>query len=177
MTGGMKMNIGLIGCGAMGHGIARNLLKADYKVFVHDDMSKVRGSLEAEGAEFVDIKTLSEQVEHLFLSLPSTEILQNAMLGEDGVIENLAEGGMVFDMGTTDVAVTQHIHKEAEAAGIHYLDCPVSGGPAGAAAGTLTIVTGGDKNIFERAKYLLKAVGEKIVYVGPSGTGQVVKLC
>jgi 3-hydroxyisobutyrate dehydrogenase-like beta-hydroxyacid dehydrogenase len=173
----MKMNIGLIGCGAMGHGIARNLLKADYKVFVHDDMSKVRGSLEAEGAEFVDIKTLSEQVEHLFLSLPSTEILQNAMLGEDGVIENLAEGGMVFDMGTTDVAVTQHIHKEAEAAGIHYLDCPVSGGPAGAAAGTLTIVTGGDKNIFERAKYLLKAVGEKIVYVGPSGTGQVVKLC
>ena len=62
------MNIGLIGCGAMGQGIARNLLKAGHNVLIHDDMSKSRELLEGEGAEFVEIKTISANVDHLFLS-------------------------------------------------------------------------------------------------------------
>lgn len=171
------MNIGLIGCGAMGQGIARNLLKAGHDVFVHDDMSKSRKLLEGEGAEFVDIKTITTNVDHLFLSLPSTRILEDTLLGDEGVLLNLSKGSMIFDLGTTDVETTRTIHDRAEDAGVYYLDCPVSGGPAGAEAGTLTILVGGDEEIFPEARSILENVGEKIVHVGASGTGQAVKLC
>src|SRR5699024_7343045 len=142
------MNIGLIGCGAMGQGIARNLLKAGHKVFIHDDMSKSRELLESEGAEFVEIKTVATSVRHLFLSLPSTQILEDALLGEGGALQHMQKNSMIFDLGTTDVETTRMIHEKAEAAGVYYLDCPVSGGPAGADAGTLTILAGGSKDIF-----------------------------
>lgn len=171
------MNIGLIGCGAMGQGIARNLLKAGHNVLIHDDMSKSRELLEGEGAEFVEIKTISANVDHLFLSLPSTQILENALLGSEGVLQNLPKGTMIFDLGTTDVETTRMIHKKAEDAGVYYLDCPVSGGPAGAEIGTLTILVGGNEEIFLDARSILEIVGEKIIYVGESGSGQAVKLC
>lgn len=171
------MNIGLIGCGAMGQGIARNLLKAGHKVFIHDDMSKSRELLESEGAEFVEIKTVATNVAHLFLSLPSTQILEDALLGAGGALQHLPKDSIVFDLGTTDVETTRMIHEKAEAEGVYYLDCPVSGGPAGADAGTLTILVGGDGNVFPKAKTILEDVGEKIVHVGASGTGQAVKLC
>lgn len=171
------MNIGLIGCGAMGQGIARNLLKAGHKVFIHDDMSKSRELLESEGAEFTEIKTVAENVSHLFLSLPSTQILEDTILGDEGVLPNLPKGSTIFDLGTTDVEATRMIHEKAEDAGVHYLDCPVSGGPAGAESGTLTILVGGSADIFPEARIILENVGEKIVHVGGSGTGQAVKLC
>ena len=171
------MNIGLIGCGAMGQGIARNLLKAGHNVLIHDAMSKSRELLEGEGAEFVEIKTISANVDHLFLSLPSTQILENALLGSEGVLQNLPKDAMIFDLGTTDVETTRMIHEKAEGAGVYYLDCPVSGGPAGAESGTLTILVGGDEEIFPDARSILENVGEKIVHVGDSGTGQAVKLC
>ncbi|HIV82174.1 MAG TPA: NAD(P)-dependent oxidoreductase [Candidatus Salinicoccus merdavium] len=170
------MNIGLIGCGAMGQGIARNLLKAGHNVLIHDDMSKSRELLEGEGAEFVEIKTISANVDHLFLSLPSTQILENALLGDD-VLSSLPKGAMIFDLGTTDVETTRMIHEKAEETGVYYLDCPVSGGPAGAESGTLTILVGGSDDIFPEARAILENVGEKIVHVGGSGTGQAVKLC
>ena len=170
------MNIGLIGCGAMGQGIARNLLKAGHNVLIHDDMSKSRELLEGEGAEFVEIKTISANVDHLFLSLPSTQILENALLGDD-VLSSLPKGAMIFDLGTTDVETTRMIHEKAEETGVYYLDCPVSGGPAGAESGTLTILVGGSDAIFPEARAILENVGEQIVYVGGSGTGQAVKLC
>lgn len=170
------MNIGLIGCGAMGQGIARNLLKAGHNVLIHDDMSKSRELLEGEGAEFVEIKTISANVDHLFLSLPSTQILENALLGDD-VLSSLPKGAMIFDLGTTDVETTRMIHEKAEETGVYYLDCPVSGGPAGAESGTLTILVGGSDAIFPEARAILENVGEQIVHVGGSGTGQAVKLC
>lgn len=170
------MNIGLIGCGAMGQGIARNLLKAGHNVLIHDDMSKSRELLEGEGAEFVEIKTISANVDHLFLSLPSTQILENALLGDD-VLSSLPKGAMIFDLGTTDVETTRMIHEKAEETGVYYLDCPVSGGPAGAESGTLTILVGGSDDIFPEARAILENVGEQIVHVGGSGTGQAVKLC
>jgi len=170
------MNIGLIGCGAMGQGIARNLLKAGHNVLIHDDMSKSRELLEGEGAKFVEIKTISANVDHLFLSLPSTQILENALLGDD-VLSSLPKGAMIFDLGTTDVETTRMIHEKAEETGVYYLDCPVSGGPAGAESGTLTILVGGSDAIFPEARAILENVGEQIVHVGGSGTGQAVKLC
>lgn len=171
------MKIGLIGCGAMGQGMARNILKAGHDILVHDDMSDARSALENEGAVFTDLKTLANSVQHVLISLPSTEIMKDILLGEDGILNDLTEGSLVFDLGTTDVEVTRMFHEEAEEKGIHYLDCPVSGGPAGAAAGTLTILAGGEHEAFIEAKPLLEILGENIVHVGGPGTGQVVKLC
>ena len=171
------MNIGMIGCGAMGQGMVRNLLHAGHDVYIHDDMSKSRELLKSEGAEFVDIRTLTENVEHVLLSLPTTHILKDMLLGEFTLLGNLPKGSMIFDLGTTDVHTTKMIHKEAQTAGIHYFDCPVSGGPAGADDGTLTILVGGNEDQFPLAKSILQNIGEKIIYVGTAGTGQVVKLC
>src|SRR5699024_1085435 len=140
-------------------------------------MSKSRELLESECAEVVEINTVATNVALLFLSLPSTQILEDALLGAGGVLQNLPKHSMVFDLGTTDVETTRMIHEKAKAEGVYYLDCPVSGGPAGADAGTLTILVGGDGDVFPEAREILEDVGEKIVHVGASGTGQAVKLC
>ena len=171
------MNIGLVGCGAMGSGMAQNILKSGHSVYVHDDMSKWRKQLEKQGVKFVDLNTLVQEARYILLSLPSPQILEDLMLGDDGMIAHLPAESFIFDLGTTDVQTTQMIHTRAAEKGIHYLDCPVSGGPAGAAAGTLTIVAGGDTSGFQRAKFVLDIVGQKITYVGEAGTAQAIKLC
>lgn len=171
------MDIGLIGCGAMGKGIASNLLKAGHNVYIHDNMSKWKDSLVEKGAKFVDIKTITSKVQYLLLSLPSNQILLDILLGDGAVLNNLSKDSMVFDFSTTDVQTTQMIHSKAKEIGVNYLDCPVSGGPNGSDAGTLTILVGGDKSLFERAELIFKIVGDKVIYVGDSGAGQTVKLC
>lgn len=172
------MNVGIIGCGAMGKGMARNLLKAGYSVYVCDEQSIYRQELELAGAVFMqNAKLFAEKVDHLLLSLPSPTILQEVLFGDSGVLNQVRSGSAIFDMGTTDVKTTRRIHALSAAKGIRYLDCPVSGGPAGADAGTLTIMVGGNEVDFLTEKPILHVIGENVIYVGSSGAGQTVKLC
>ncbi|WP_059104336.1 NAD(P)-dependent oxidoreductase [Shouchella shacheensis] len=171
-------HIGMIGCGVMGKELARNLLQAGYSVYVCDEQSLYREELEREGVTFLpNVATLAEKVERLLLSLPSPKILQDVLLGENGVLAHIKQGSAIFDMGTTDVQTTRLVHKQASAKGVRYLDCPVSGGPAGASTGTLTIMVGGNEADFIVEKPTLQVIGEKLIYVGPAGSGQTVKLC
>ncbi len=168
----------MIGCGVMGKELARNLLQAGYSVYVCDEQSLYREELEREGVTFLpNVATLAEKVERLLLSLPSPKILQDVLLGENGVLAHIKQGSAIFDMGTTDVQTTRLVHKQASAKGVRYLDCPVSGGPAGASTGTLTIMVGGNEADFIVEKPTLQVIGEKLIYVGPAGSGQTVKLC
>ncbi|MFS0788771.1 NAD(P)-dependent oxidoreductase [Shouchella sp. 1P09AA] len=170
--------IGLIGCGVMGAGIARNLLSNSYRVFIRDPECRNQKALEALGAQFVpDFGECTENMEAIFLSLPTPSILGNVLSGENGLFASLNPGTLVFDVGTTDTETTKRLQKEAQTYGVHFLDCPVSGGPAGADAGTLTIMVGGEKEAYLAALPYLEVVGSTIRYIGSSGAGQTVKLC
>ncbi|WP_413375762.1 NAD(P)-dependent oxidoreductase [Alkalihalobacillus sp. 1P02AB] len=170
--------IGVIGCGAMGAGMVRNLLAADYTVYVSDPYCVRQKELEGLGARFVSSPMeFVKEVKAVFLSLPSPQILTNILQGENGLFAGLQKGSYVFDVGTTDTETTKLLHGEANSYGIHFLDCPVSGGPAGANAGTLTVMVGGDKAAYLSSLPYLEVIGQTIRYIGTSGAGQTVKLC
>jgi 3-hydroxyisobutyrate dehydrogenase len=86
-------------------------------------------------------------------------------------------GAVVIDMSTISPAVTREVAAALKMKGVHMLDAPVSGGDRGAIAGTLSIMVGGEEPVFERCRPIFEAMGKVIVYVGPSGSGQIVKLC
>lgn len=169
---------GVVGCGAMGSGIAKSLLKAGFDVSVYDSHRDAAQKLTAAGAVCCDnVWELARKSRVVITSLPSPEALSNVLEGEQGILSYLNEGSYVLDMGTTGVKITQQLHRAAKERGIAFLDCPVSGGPAKANSGTLSIMVGGEKEKFNSILPVLKAVGETIRYVGKSGSGQVVKLC
>lgn len=170
--------IGLIGCGLMGAGMATHLLRADYAVFAYDPFSVYKEQLEEAGALFVEhASALAKEADAILLSLPSSQILREVLLGVDGLLSQLKPGSVIFDMSTTDIETTRLLHNEAAEHDILFLDCPVSGGPNGAKSGTLTIMVGGNEEDFINSKEVLEVIGSSIHYIGPSGSGQIVKLC
>ncbi|WP_040287443.1 NAD(P)-dependent oxidoreductase [Sporosarcina koreensis] len=171
--------IGVIGCGLMGFGMVVNLLKKGWKVTAFDaDPEAVRRAAE-EGAEpAASAAGLARSCDVLVLSLPSTDLVQSVLMdGREGVLRHLEQGSIVLDMSTNDVECTRNFEQAARAVGISYFDCPVSGGPAGARSGTLTIMVGGDEEAFSQVASVLGDMGSHVEYMGPSGSGQIVKLC
>jgi 3-hydroxyisobutyrate dehydrogenase len=103
--------------------------------------------------------------------------VEEVALGPEGLIEGAHEGLVVIDMTTQSPEATRRIAARLAEAGVALLDAPVSGGEQGAIEGTLSIMAGGDEAVFERCRPVFEALGRKIVYCGPSGSGQLVKLC
>jgi 2-hydroxy-3-oxopropionate reductase len=106
-----------------------------------------------------------------------TAAVEAVVLGTHGIVESLRPGGIVIDHSTISPSGARRIASELSRRGAHFLDAPVSGGVAGAKAATLSIMVGGDDAIFARCRPLLEALGKTIVYIGPSGAGQVAKAC
>lgn len=171
--------VGIIGCGLMGSGIAKNLLKKQFKVHVFDINEAAVKSLVDHGAIASATPTdMASEIDFLIMSLTSPDIIKDTLLHEqNGVLFKMKKGSYILDMSTNDVQLTRKIHNTAEENGIQFYDCPLSGGPEGAANGTLTIMVGGSKDHFPTILPILKAVGKYIEYVGKSGAGQTVKLC
>lgn len=172
-------NIGVVGCGLMGFGIAKNLLKHRYHVTVFDINKQAVKKLEKEGAQSAEnVGILAEKVDVLILSLPSPLLINKLMRDPtEGAFPVMKKGAVILDMSTNDVDLTRKLHQEAQLYGLEYLDCPLSGGPEGANNGTLTIMVGGNEDSFTNILPILQTVGTNIDYVGASGTGQIVKLC
>ncbi|PLR78326.1 NAD(P)-dependent oxidoreductase [Bacillus sp. V3-13] len=171
-------NAGIIGCGAMGRGMVKNLIKHQYNVFVYDidpDMLAIAESLGATPKE--NISELAKEVDFLLTSLPKPEILKDALTGPNGAIQHMNAQTFILDMGTTDVGLTKELYQTAKDSDIFFFDCPVSNGPVGAESGTLTIMVGGEEEHYESIVPVLQSVGKEIRYIGPAGSGQVVKLC
>ncbi len=171
--------VGIIGCGLMGSGIAKNLLKNHYKVYVFDINEDAVKNLVDHGAIAATTPSdMVSEIDFLIVSLTSPDIIKNTLLHEqNGVLFKMKKGSFILDMSTNDVQLTREIHKTAEENGIQFYDCPLSGGPEGAANGTLTIMVGGSEDHFPRILPVLQSVGKHIEYVGKSGAGQTVKLC
>ena len=170
--------IGFIGLGIMGRPMARNLLKAGYRLTVWSRSRPGIDALVADGAqEVASPRAVAERSDVVITILGDSPDTERVALGENGIIEG-AHGGLVHvDMSTISPAVTRAIAERHAAAGIEMLDAPVSGGEQGAIDGTLSIMAGGKREVFARCRPLFEAMGKTLVYCGPHGAGQVVKLC
>ncbi|MDZ7729405.1 MAG: NAD(P)-dependent oxidoreductase [Dehalococcoidia bacterium] len=171
-------NVGFVGLGIMGAPMAANLLGAGFNVTVWNRTRSRADDLVQQGATLAespaDVARASEITVSCVSDSPDVEAVA---IGEGGIIEGAASGSIYIDCSTISPAVSREVAERFQAQGVSMLDAPISGGDVGAKAGTLAIMVGGDEAAFERAKPVFDAMGKTIVHVGPSGAGQVVKLC
>ena len=171
------MQVGFIGLGRMGSGLARNLLKAGYSLHVYDINTQAVASLVALGAQSASSATeLAHVSDVLFTSLPLPQDVENVLLGEMGCLSALPVDGVMIDVSTIDLQTARRLTDAATQSGKHFLACPLGKGPAQAAEGTEPIFAGGEHAIFERCKPLLDAVGKPVYYLGDVEQSTAFKL-
>jgi 2-hydroxymethylglutarate dehydrogenase len=172
------MKIGFIGTGRMGNAVCLNLLKAGFRLTVIDINKESYKNLVAMGAYAAEsLSEMGQQSELIMTSLPKDEILQEVIVGENGILTGVNPGTIIIDIGTSSPRTARLIGEKAALKGVDFLDAPVSaGGVEGAKQGTLSIMVGGKRSIFEKVKFVLEKMGNKIFYVGELGAGQSMKL-
>ncbi|MDR2479880.1 MAG: 2-hydroxy-3-oxopropionate reductase [Treponema sp.] len=170
------MTIGFIGLGIMGRPMAKNLIKAGYKLTVYDKFAKCDDlvALGAEGAS--SNREVASKTDLVITMLPNSPHVKEAVLGEGGVIEGISSGKIVVDMSSIAPAASQEIGAALAAKGAAFLDAPVSGGEPKAVDGTLAIMVGGDQKTFDTVKPVLEKMGASVVLAGGIGAGNVTKL-
>ncbi len=174
----MPSKIGFIGLGIMGLPMSRNLIKTGYTLNVFNRSKKSMGELVSLGANACSSpKEVASMSDIIITMLPDSPEVQEVVLGKDGVIEGMHAGSTLIDMSTIAPSVSISIAKRIEAKSASMLDAPVSGGQKGAIDGTLSIMVGGKKEVFDSCMPVLKAMGKVIVLVGNNGAGSTVKLC
>lgn len=172
-----RPKIGFVGLGVMGSRMAKNLLRAGYDVTVYNRSPEPVRRLVAEGAKPAQSpEELAKRCSIVVLALLDSNAVETIVMGKKGLVHGLASGGIIIDTGTIDPATTVSIAGKLRKKGVHFLDAPVSGGPEGAAAGTLSIMVGGDRAAFEKSRDVLSKIGKNVFYLGGSGSGLRVKL-
>lgn len=170
--------IGFIGLGLMGRPMAARLLRAGFDLRVHTrTAAKARPLLEAGAREAGSPAEVAAACDVVITVLPDSPDVAAVMRGQRGVLAGARPGTTWIDMSTILPSVARELAREAAERQVASLDAPVSGGPPGAAAGTLSIMVGGDREHFDRCLPLLDCLGKNIVYMGASGAGQVTKAC
>ena len=169
--------VGFVGVGIMGGRMAANLQKAGFKLVVHDLHRQAASHHLNAGAIWADSpRALASRADVIFSSLPEPPDVEAVALGPEGLIAGMKPVAAYFDLSTNSPSVVKKLHAAFAEKGLHMLDAPVSGGPAGAASGRLAIWVGGDQNVFNRHKAVLDAIGDKAAYIGPIGSATVAKL-
>jgi 2-hydroxy-3-oxopropionate reductase len=170
--------VGFVGLGLMGLPMARNLLRAGYPLTVWNRTAAKAEPLVAEGAQAAaspaEVASRSDVVVTIVTDSPDVEAVVG---GESGVLSGATAGMVWIDMSTISPEVTRRLGAAAAERGVVSLDAPVSGGPPGAAAGTLSIMAGGPPEVFDACLPILQTMGKTIVRVGDLGAGQVTKAC
>ena len=170
--------IAFIGLGHMGLPMARNLLNAGHSLSVFDLVASAVDELAAQGARAASSAADAVSAAEVVISmLPASRHVEGLYLGDAGLLSAIAPGSLVLECSTIAPEAARKVHQAAAARGIALLDAPVSGGTAGAAAGTLTFMVGGDAATLERARPILAGMGKNIFHAGPEGAGQVAKVC
>jgi 2-hydroxy-3-oxopropionate reductase len=173
----MKKKIGFIGLGIMGKPMAKNLLKAGFHLVVFSRNKRSVEELVQEKAIHADSpKEIAERADVIITMLPDSPEVQEVILGKDGLIQGIKPGSVVIDMSSINPLVTQEIAGTLKGKGVEMLDAPVSGGEGGAIQGTLAIMAGGEKKVFNESMEIFKAMGRNIVHVGGIGAGGFAKL-
>ncbi|HFR4114547.1 2-hydroxy-3-oxopropionate reductase [Yersinia sp. 2544 StPb PI] len=171
------MKIGFIGLGIMGKPMSKNLLKAGYSLTVLDRNAAVLDELITAGARTATTpKALAAECDIIITMLPNSPHVKEVVLGENGVIEGAKPGSVLIDMSSIAPLVSREISEALALKQVAMLDAPVSGGEPKAIDGTLSVMVGGDKAVFESCFEVMKAMGGSVVHTGDIGAGNVTKL-
>lgn len=168
------MKTGVIGLGAMGAGMAKNLAKANHLQTVFNRTLSKAESVAAEYGCTISMTPadVAEQCELIIICVSrDADVLEMI----NAIKDSVKEGAIVIDSSTVSAETAKQAAKILNEAGAHFLDCPVSGGSEGAQNGTLAVMAGGDEAQLEKARSTLDAIANNIVYIGPTGSGQATK--
>ncbi len=171
------MKIGFIGLGIMGKPMSKNLVKAGHELVVCDfnkdavaELVEMGAKQAANGAE------VAKECDVVITMLPNSPHVRSVALGENGIVDGAHEGSVLIDMSSIDPTESKKIGEELEKKGIEMLDAPVSGGEPKAIDGTLSVMVGGKKDLFDKYYDMLMVMAGSVVYVGELGSGNVAKL-
>src|SRR6202158_4643783 len=169
--------LGFIGIGAMGLRIAGRLLKQGFPVTAYDrNADKANALIKSGGTVARSIAELASGADVVMSSLPSDEAVRTVYTGPQGVLEHIRRGSMIIEMSTVSPETSRELYKLGAARGVSVLDVPVSGSTPAAEQGLLTLLGGGDEDSFNAAQAIFTAIGRQHFYLGPSGSGNTMKL-
>ena len=161
----------------MGKPMSKNLLKAGYELVVLDRNQSAVDEIVALGAKSAATpKEVAQQVEAIITMLPNSPHVKEVVLGENGVIEGAKEGLVVIDMSSIAPLVSREIYEALKEKGVKMIDAPVSGGEPKAIDGTMSVMVGGDKEVFDACYDVMDAMAGSVVYTGEIGAGNITKL-
>ena len=171
------MKIGFIGLGIMGKPMAKNILKGGYsELYVNTRRQSVVRELVEAGARYASYQQMGELCDVVITMLPNSPHVKEVALGENGIIDGAKPGLVVIDMSSIAPLASREISEALKAKGVEMLDAPVSGGEPKAIDGTLSVMVGGDKAVFDNYYDLMKAMAGSVVHTGEIGAGNVTKL-
>jgi len=171
------MKYGFIGLGNLGKHLATSLVRAGFTVVITDIAPENAAELLTSGATWADdAESVARAVDAVITCLPSPAVSERVLAGPHGILAGLKPGGTWIEMSTNGEAEALRFARIAEAAGIRMLECPVTGGVHLAASGAITVIVGGDVDLFEVHRPALAAMGNRIFHVGPIGKAAVIKV-
>ncbi len=171
-------HISFIGLGNMGNPMALNLIKKKHKLNIYDLNPKLFKPFIKTNAEISNnIENLSKDSRFFISMLPDGKALKSLVLGSGGLLNHIKKNDILIDCSSVDYDTTVEVSKALTKKEAYLLDAPVSGGVSGAKNATLTIMVGGKKKIFNDTKFIFDCLGKNVIYVGNSGSGQIVKAC
>lgn len=172
------MRVSFVGLGVMGYPMAGHLARSGYEVAVYN---RTAAKVEAWCAEYHGRRAASpaeaaEHAEITFCCVGNDDDVRAVILGEDGILQGAASGAVIVDHTTASAVVAREVHAAASKKGAGFLDAPLSGGQAGAESGQLTIMAGGDQEVFERVLPVMRSYSRACTRIGPVGSGQLAKM-
>ncbi|NPD71406.1 NAD(P)-dependent oxidoreductase [Oceanispirochaeta sp. M1] len=171
-------NIAWIGTGVMGRSMCLHLMDKGYEISVYNRTKSKADDLIAAGAKWCDSPgEAASGADVIFTIVGYPKDVETVILGENGVLDNAKKGAVIVDMTTSEPSLAVKIAEKAAAVNVGSIDAPVSGGDLGARNGTLAIMCGGDKNVFDTVLPLMEAFGKNIKLMGAAGAGQHTKMC
>lgn len=171
------MKIGFIGLGIMGKPMSKNLVKAGFDLVVYNRSKSSVEELVSLGAEeAMTPKEVAEKSDVIITMLPNSPQVLDICLGENGIIEGAKEGQVVIDMSSIDPLRSREVYDALAIRGVDFLDAPVSGGEPKAIDGTISVMVGGKKEVFDKNYDIMKSMAGSVVYVGEIGAGNITKL-
>jgi 3-hydroxyisobutyrate dehydrogenase-like beta-hydroxyacid dehydrogenase len=169
--------VGFIGLGNMGGPVAGHIQRAGFPMVVFDLRQEVTRPLRERGAKVVDSACeLARQSDVIITALPMPKEVEQVSCGENGILEGIRPGSVYVDISTSPPSLIRQLEPLFRAKGAFVLDAPVASGQPGAARGIHEVMVGGDKEIFERVKPVLRAFGDQVLHAGPLGCGSICKL-
>ena len=173
-----SMRASFVGLGVMGFPMAGFLAKAGHATTVFNRTSSKAQKWVAEygGASAGTPRKAATGADIVFCCVGNDDDVRDVILGEDGVLNGVEEGAIIVDHTTASATIAREIHAAAAEQGVGFLDAPVSGGQAGAENGQLTVMVGGDADVYDRAAPVMDCYAKAITRIGPVGSGQLAKM-